>query len=63
MPAVLATTNVGLKAAAVGLSYNIAGALIKDGASWSSAQAIAIEGTKTGTGEALGGAEKTAQTS
>jgi hypothetical protein len=62
VPAVLATSSVGLKAGAVGLTYNIAGALIKDGASWSSAQAIAIESGKTGGGELLGGAEKSAQT-
>ena len=62
VPAVLATSSVGLKAGAVGLGYNVAGALIKDGASWSSAQAIAIEGGKTGGGELLGNAEKSAQT-
>lgn len=62
VPALLATTHVGLKATAVGLSYNVAGTLIKDGKSWGSAQAIAIEGSKSGGGEWLGTAEKSAQT-
>lgn len=62
VPAVLATTNVGLKATAVGLSYNIAGTLVKDGEFWSRAQAIAIESGKSGGGEWLGHAEKSAQT-
>lgn len=62
VPVALATANVGLKATAVGLSYNIAGALIKDGQSWSSAQAIAIESGKSGGGEWLSTAEESAQT-
>ena len=55
VPAVFATTgSVGLKVAAVNLSYNIAGALVKDSMSFKSATAIAIETSKTTTGEFAG---------
>lgn len=62
VPAVMTTSGMGLKAAGVGLGYNIAGAIIKDSMSLGSAQAIAIEGSKTVSGEALGHYGGNAQT-